>query len=51
MAALDAVNGRFRRGALRPLSTGIARPWSTRQQKLSQRYTTRLKEIMRAEAF
>ena len=26
MAALDAVNARFGRGALRPLSSGIARP-------------------------
>ncbi|WP_235034966.1 DUF4113 domain-containing protein [Roseomonas sp. 18066] len=51
MAALDAVNERFGRGTLRPLATGIARPWGTRQQKLSQRYTTRIEEIMRATTF
>lgn len=46
MAAMDAVNARFGRGTLRPLSTGIARPWAGRQNRLSQRYTTRAEEMM-----
>jgi DNA polymerase V len=51
MAALDAVNVRFGRGALRPLSTGLARPWSTRHARLSPRYTTRADELMEAKAW
>ena len=50
MAALDAVNARFGRGALRPLSTGLARTWGTRHARLSPRYTTRLDELMEATA-
>ena len=50
MAALDAVNARFGRGALRPVSTGLARPWGTRHARLSPRYTTRLDELMEATA-
>jgi DNA polymerase V len=49
MAVLDPVNARFGRGALRPLSTGLARPWSTRHARLSPRYTTRADD-MRAQA-
>ena len=51
MAALDAVNARFGRGALRPLATGIARPWGTRHGRMSPRYTTRLDELMEAKAW
>jgi DNA polymerase V len=51
MAALDSVNGRYGRGALRPLATGIARPWATRQQRLSARYTTRLEEVLEARTW
>ncbi len=51
MAALDAVNARFGRGALRPLSTGLARPWGTRHGRMSPRYTTRVDELMEAEAW
>ncbi|MFP5477641.1 MAG: Y-family DNA polymerase [Gammaproteobacteria bacterium] len=51
MAAMDAINGRFGRGTIRPASSGIVRSWGTRQTRLSPRYTTRIKEIMRAEAF
>ena len=29
MRAMDQVNGRYGRGALRPLATGIDRPWGT----------------------
>ena len=51
MAALDAVNARFGRGALRPLATGTARPWGTRHGRMSPRYTTQVEEIMEAEAW
>jgi DNA polymerase V len=51
MAALDAVNSRFGRGALRPLATGISRPWGTRHGRLSPRYTTRLDELMEGKAW
>ena len=51
MQAPDAVNARYGRGALCPLSTGIARPWATRHDHLSQRYTTRIEEILVATAW
>ena len=51
MAALDAVNARYGRGTLRPLATGIVRGWSTRHDRLSPRYTTRLEEILVATAW
>ncbi len=51
MAALDAVNARFGRGTLRPLATGLARPWGTRHARLSPRYTTRADELMEAKAW
>ena len=37
VATLHAMNARFGRGALRPLATGIARPWGTRHARLSPR--------------
>ena len=42
MAALDAVNARFGRGTLVPAAAGLKRPWSTRFDRRSPRYTTRL---------
>ena len=51
MAALDAVNARYGCGTLRPLATGITRPWSTRHDRLSQRYTTRVEEMLTATAW
>ncbi len=50
MRAMDGVNARYGRGTLRPLSTGIARPWGTRAGLLTQRYTTHPGEIMQARA-
>jgi DNA polymerase V len=49
-AAMDAVNARFGKGTIRPLSTGIERPWSSRQRNVSPRYTTKLEEAMVARA-
>ena len=51
MGALDTVNARYGRGTLRPLATGITRPWSTRHDRLSQRYTTRIEEMLVATAW
>ena len=51
MQALDAVNARYGRGTLRPLATGITRPWATRHDRLSQRYTTRVEEMLVATAW
>ena len=50
MRAVDQVNGRYGRGALRPLATGLDRPWGTRAARLTPRYTTCLGEIMQARA-
>ena len=48
MRAMDAVNARYGRGVVRPLATGIARSWSTRAGRMTQRYTTHPDEIMQA---
>ena len=46
-----AVNARFGRGTLRSLATGLERAWGTRHSRLSARYTTRVEELMVAEAW
>ncbi|MGO9818142.1 MAG: Y-family DNA polymerase [Acidocella sp.] len=51
MAALDAVNVRFGRGALRPASTGLIRAWAGRQARHSPRYTTSAEEMLVGTAF
>lgn len=51
MAALDGVNARHGRDTLRVLATGTARSWGTRHGRLSRRYTTRLGEILEANAW
>ena len=47
MAALDACNRRFGRGAVVPAAAGLAmkREWSTMSEMRSPRYTTQLEEI------
>lgn len=50
MRAMDQVNARYGRGTLRPLATGIERPWGTRAGRLTPRYTTHPGEIMQARA-
>ena len=47
MAALDACNRRFGRGAVVPAAAGFtpARAWSTKFEMRSPRYTTQLEEI------
>lgn len=45
MQTLDAINARFGRDTIRPLSTGIAQPWRMKQAWRSPRYTTRWDEL------
>lgn len=51
MAVMDAINARHGRGTLLVASTGLARSWATKAQRVSPRYTTKLEEILRVEAF
>ena len=50
MTALDAVNGRFGRGTLRPGGIRLVTPWSTRANNRSPRYTTRFSDLMEVVA-
>jgi DNA polymerase V len=56
MTAMDALNRRFGRDAVRLGSTAVAsqgadlRSWSTRQERRSPRYTTRWAEMPRVRA-
>ena len=50
MAALDLVNPRYGRGTLRSLATGIERPWTTRHDRLTQRYTINTADMLVATA-
>lgn len=51
MAAMDVVNARYGRGTIRPLATGITRPWGSRASRISPRYTTSPHEILEATAW
>jgi DNA polymerase V len=46
MATMDAVNGRFGRGTIRPAVSGVERRWSAKAEYLSPRYTTRADELV-----
>ncbi|HTY08678.1 MAG TPA: Y-family DNA polymerase [Candidatus Edwardsbacteria bacterium] len=50
MAALDAVNARWGRGALKYAAAGVERPWKMRQLKLSPRFTTQWEDLPVAKA-
>jgi len=45
MTALDAVNEKFGRNTVFPAATGIKRPWSTKFDRRSPRYTTCVAEL------
>ncbi|MGF3024829.1 DUF4113 domain-containing protein [Methylobacterium aquaticum] len=47
MAAMDACNSRFGRGAVVPARAGLVekRTWSTKFEMRSPRFTTRLSEV------
>lgn len=50
MKAMDLVNAREGRGAIRPAQVPSQPAWAGRQRNVSPRYTTRLDEMMRALA-
>jgi DNA polymerase V len=52
MAAMDACNARFGRGAVVPVQAGITekRIWSTKFEMRSPRYTARVRELPVAHA-
>ena len=50
MAALDAVNRRWGRGALTVAGAGINRPWTLKREMISPAYTTRLSDVPSALA-
>jgi DNA polymerase V len=53
MAAMDAINDRFGRGAIhvgRAVGVGVSRDWSMRQERLTPQYTTRLSDLPIARA-
>ncbi|AQT06701.1 Y-family DNA polymerase [Acetobacter persici] len=51
MDAMDAINQRYGKEAIKPLSTGIQRSWRPRQGMLSPRYTTEISEILEIRCF
>jgi DNA polymerase V len=50
MMALDRVNLRHGRGALRPAHLSSQPAWGMRRQKLSPEFTTCFEEMMRVSA-
>lgn len=50
MATLDAINGRYGRGALRLAAEGVAKSWQMRRGNLSPRYTTEWEGLARVAA-
>lgn len=51
MDAMDAINRRFGREAIKPLSTGVERIWRPRQGMLSPRFTTEFGAVMEVFSF
>lgn len=50
MGTLDAINGRYGRGALRLAAEGMVKPWQMRREKLSPRYTTEWAGVAKVKA-
>lgn len=50
MATLDAINGRYGRGAMRLASEGVTKSWQMRRGNLSPRYTTDWDGVARVAA-
>ncbi|HJQ26914.1 MAG TPA: DUF4113 domain-containing protein [Blastocatellia bacterium] len=48
MEAVDALNRRYGRHTIRPLSMGTGRTWDMRRERMSGRYTTKLGEVLKA---
>jgi DNA polymerase V len=51
MPAMDAINARYGRNVISPLAIGIARPWATRSRRLSRQFTTKLEDVLAAQAW
>ena len=51
MPAMDAINARYGRNAISPLAIGIARPWAARSRRLSRQFTTKLEDVLAAQAW
>ena len=51
MPAMDAINARYGRNSLSPLAIGIARPWAARSRCLSRQFTTKLEDVLAAQAW
>lgn len=51
MATLDAVNSRYGRNTMHPLATGLKQPWASRTSRKSRCYTTKVDELMEANAW
>jgi len=50
MTALDTINKKFGRDALKLLSNGIAKPWQMKQTQVSPKITTSWQELMTADS-
>jgi DNA polymerase V len=50
MEAVDNINRKHGRHAVRPLAMGHDRAWEMRRERLSGRYTTRLDEVLKVKA-
>ena len=50
MAAVDAINAKYGRHAIRPASMGFAHAWALRAERKSPCYTTRLAEAPKVSA-
>lgn len=48
MAVIDALNQQFGQGTIRCAAEGLQKPWQTRVQQRSPRYTTRWDELLTA---
>jgi DNA polymerase V len=46
MEAVDGINKKHGRHAVRPLAMGIEQPWQMKRRRISKRYTTRWDELL-----
>ena len=51
MPAMDAINARYGRNTVSPMAVGVTRPWATRSRRLSQQFTTKLTDVLAAQAW
>jgi DNA polymerase V len=49
METVDAINKKLGSNTIRPASTGAEHPWKMKQEKRSNCYTTRWKELLTIE--